>query len=154
MECNCSKSGVLTPQMDLLRSRQYFQQKKGKSMLVRAFVFILFLIMSTVEAWSAPPPDNKTIPPALETWKPWVLYGEEDRFCPTSYNSGELYRCIWPSRLELDIDRKGGRFSQSWLVFKEGWIPLPGSQEMWPQNVPLTKFSLKHYDSQGNFRVK
>ncbi|UCF82264.1 MAG: hypothetical protein JSV50_13805 [Desulfobacteraceae bacterium] len=106
-------------------------------MRFRSFVFISFLIISTAVAWAAPPPDKCTIPPALEAWKSWVLHGEEDRFCPTSYNSGETYRCIWPSRLDLDLDRKGGRFSQIWLVFKEGWVPLPGSQEMWPQNVKV-----------------
>ena len=106
-------------------------------MKFRAFVFISVFFMSMIAAWGAPPPDTDTIPPALETWKSWVLHGQDERFCPTSYNSGDVYRCIWPSRLDLDFDRKGGRFSQSWLVFKDGWVPLPGGPETWPQNVKV-----------------
>ena len=110
---------------------------KGGNMMVRTFAFISLFLMSTVVAWGAPSSNKESIPPALEMWKSWVLHGQEDRFCPTSYNSGDDYRCIWPSRLDLDFDRKGGRFSQSWLVLKEGWVPLPGGPESWPQNVKI-----------------
>ena len=106
-------------------------------MRFRALVFIAVFFMSMGVAWGAPSSDMDTIPPALETWKSWVLHGQDQRFCPTSYNSGDRYRCIWPSRLDLDFDRNGGRFSQTWLVFKDGWVPLPGGPETWPQNVKI-----------------
>ncbi len=104
-------------------------------MKIRALVFLLFYFIIAVAAQAAPLPDTDTIPSSLDPWKPWVLHGMEDRFCPTSYNNGDEYLCIWPSRLKLDLDRNGGRFIQHWLVFTKCWVPLPGGQEMWPRDV-------------------
>lgn len=106
-------------------------------MKIRAILFIPIFLLITVAAWAATAPDTESIPSSLEEWKPWVLHGKEDRLCPTSYNKGHIYRCIWPSRLELDLAKKGGRFTQQWLVFKEGWVPLPGTRGMWPQDVKV-----------------
>ena len=106
-------------------------------MKVRSFVLMWTLLMITGTAFADLPPDTETIPPELERWKPWVLHGMENRFCPNSYNSGDQYRCIWPSRLVLSLDQRGGRFTQEWLVFKKGWVPLPGGREQWPQAVKV-----------------
>lgn len=75
------------------------------------------------------------VPADLEPWKAWVLHGEEHRVCPVSFDNGEEYRCIWPSRLNLDLDLQGGRFRQDWLVFTRSWVPLPGNKESWPRDV-------------------
>ena len=107
-------------------------------MKCRILAFVSALLMSTFGAWASSFPDTDTvIPPALEQWKSWVLYEQEDRFCPTSYDNGDIYRCIWPSRLTLDLGKGGGRFTQRWLVFRKGWVPLPGEQDMWPQEVKV-----------------
>lgn len=86
------------------------------------------------------------IPSALKPWKEWVLYGEEEKACPTYYNNGEEYCCIWPSRLGLSLNAKGGTFEQQWLVLAEGWVPLPGNKDTWPvevrangEKVPVTQ---------------
>ncbi len=109
---------------------------KGGIMKVLMSVFSAFLIL-TMAASAAPLPDTDTIPPSLDPWKAWVLHGEEKRFCPTSYNDGETFRCVWPSALDLDLDRNGGRFNQQWLVVVEGRVPLPGSETHWPLNVKV-----------------
>jgi len=75
------------------------------------------------------------IPSALKPWKDWVLYGEEEKSCPTYYNNGEEYCCIWPSRLQLSLNEKRGNFEQQWLVLAEGWVPLPGNKDTWPMDV-------------------
>jgi hypothetical protein len=106
-------------------------------MTVRWVAFFWAFFAAAAVASAAPPTDTETIPSCLEEWKPWVLHGEEGRFCPFAYNDGEAYRCIWPSRLDLAFDQKGGRFSQQWLVFKRTWVPLPGGNEVWPQNVKV-----------------
>ncbi len=106
-------------------------------MKLKVFVFILAILISTVAVWAAPPFDLDDIPPSLEPWKAWVLHGQEDRFCPVSYNNGQEYKCIWPSRLNLDLDANGGRFIQQWLVFAKDWVPLPGSGKTWPQDVTI-----------------
>jgi hypothetical protein len=74
------------------------------------------------------------IPAALKPWKNWVLYGEEQKGCPSYYNS-QQYCCIWPSRLNLSLNSRGGNFEQQWLVLSEGWVPLPGNSETWPMDV-------------------
>ena len=106
-------------------------------MKIRVLVIIFFLAAITVIANPASAADTETIPPALEQWKSWVLHGMEERFCPSPYNNGNIYMCTWPSRLKLDLHGKGGRFTQRWIVFKKGWIPLPGGPETWPGDVKV-----------------
>ncbi|MDY6790019.1 MAG: hypothetical protein SWH54_02005 [Thermodesulfobacteriota bacterium] len=106
-------------------------------MKVKTLVCMLAILLINVAVLAAPPLDLNTIPPSLEPWKAWVLHGQEDRFCPVAYNNGEETKCLWPSRLNLELDADGGRFSQQWLVFTKDWVPLPGSQKIWPQNVKI-----------------
>ncbi len=77
------------------------------------------------------------IPDNLTEWQSWVLHGMEERLCPTDYNDSENYRCAWPSRLELYMEQKDGRFEQEWIVFADLWAPLPGEPGKWPMNVEL-----------------
>ena len=111
-----------------------FISKKGGTVRALLVTFIFFLLMVvTVDA--AQHPDTDTIPKNLEPWKPWVLHGEEERFCPTFYNDSDAYICTWPSDLDLDIHGKGGRFVQRWFLFVKGWVPLPGGHGEWPRQV-------------------
>jgi len=110
---------------------------RSKRMKIRAMVFVLAFLIKAVAVWAAPLPDTESIPQELQQWESWVLYGKEDRFCPTSYDNGDQYRCIWPSRLILNLDPKGGKFTQVWMAFKKGRVPLPGGTDMWPQGVTI-----------------
>lgn len=78
-----------------------------------------------------------SIPEALADWRDWVLHGKEQLRCPTPYNNASDFRCQWPARLQLSIDADGGRFEQSWLMFAEGWVALPGGPSWWPQGVTV-----------------
>jgi hypothetical protein len=91
---------------------------------------------------SAPPsgaeaPDTSVIPSELEKWKPWVLFGHEERFCPARFDEGDVTYCRWPSRLRLELTSGGGRFSQEWLVAVESWVELPGGPAQWPGDVKV-----------------
>jgi len=98
------------------------------------FYLSIFVSLSTgVEAATG----MTGIPDDLMEWRSWVLYGIEERLCPADYNNGESYRCAWPSRLELYIEQKDGRFEQEWVVFAGTWVPLPGEPGKWPRNVEL-----------------
>jgi len=77
------------------------------------------------------------IPPELARWKPWVLYGMDDKLCPARCNDAETSACVWPSRLNLTIADTSGHFEQQWLVFKDAWIVLPGNREIYPDGVEL-----------------
>ena len=104
------------------------------AMLIAAFV--LPAIPAHVLA-AAPVQDTETIPADLERWKPWVLHGRERQLCPIAYNNGEAFQCVWPSRLSLALDRKGGRMTQEWRVFVKDRVVLPGGGNVWPVDVKV-----------------
>ena len=101
-------------------------------------VFMLALVVFAFQAapvWSV----NKDTgaPPQLKAWSSWVLHGFEDQLCPPRYNGSQGQRCTWPSRLNLEVNGTGGHFGQSWLVMSESWLPLPGGEGAWPEEVLL-----------------
>ncbi len=106
-----------------------------KKIWVAAVIICAFLMTSL----SAPAvvPDTESIPSDLERWKPWVLHGKETHLCPINCNDGKAFQCVWPSRLNLALDRKGGRLIQEWRVFVKDWVSLPGSTNVWPLNVKV-----------------
>ena len=77
------------------------------------------------------------IPEPLKPWVGWVLHGEEGVLCPFLHDkdSDDDRRCAWPSRLQLVLTEKGGRFTQQWRLYKREWVALPGNRKTWPQDV-------------------
>lgn len=80
---------------------------------------------------------EQNIPDTLKPWIGWVLHGHEEKRCPSQYDNENSYRCLWPSRLELEVDNKEGHFSQKWRIFNDDWISLPGEKKFWPQEVKV-----------------
>lgn len=101
-----------------------------------AGLILISLLPGLTKSFSAevPPPE---IPPELMRWQNWVLYGRQEALCPVNYNDGAVVNCRWPTRLTLDIGAESGKFEQDWLMFAEGWVPLPGSGEIWPGSVTV-----------------
>ncbi len=97
---------------------------------------IALLLSLLCTALSARPIAPDAIPPDLAQWRDWVLHEHPDRNCPSLYNRDERL-CAWPSRLAMDLDEQGGAFLQQWQVEREGWVPLPGGGEIWPQSVKV-----------------
>ena len=91
--------------------------------------FLLFLLFPVAAA-------AVDVPAQLESWVPWVLHGQEQRFC-TSSSDGKQQFCIWPEPLVMALDGSGGNFSQGWHMKRDGWIALPGSEKLWPQQVKI-----------------
>ena len=87
-------------------------------------------------ALAQPVPD---VPAALAPWRNWVLYGEEFRACPvrngTLPGQAANHLCTWPGTLTLDVAAGGAKFDQTWTVYAESWVPLPGNAELWPTDV-------------------
>lgn len=81
---------------------------------------------------AAPPP----VPESLRPWIPWAMHGHEEDLCPT-LPEGEDRVCAWGGRLELSLSAGGGRFSQTWELYAEGPIPLPGGASQWPLDVKV-----------------
>jgi len=84
-----------------------------------------------------PNADTHYVPDELKEWAPWVLHGKEKLLCPTKYNNTESNICAWPGKIYLDLNDKGGQFTQRWTVYAKTWIELPGSGEVWPENISV-----------------
>ena len=89
---------------------------------------------------SATGQDAAYVPPELESWRSWVLQGQEHRSCPFLYDSDatqeKSFLCAWPGKLEIEVTAQSGAFVQRWTVFgTEQWLPLPGDERIWPRDV-------------------
>ena len=87
---------------------------------------------------------QQAMPQSLRDWEGWVLRGEEFRRCPflasANLQPGQpidagAFRCSWPERLSLNVDARGGSFTQRWQVYADSWVALPGDTEHWPRDV-------------------
>lgn len=96
---------------------------------------LLAVLLLAVPAAAGPlaPAD---VPEPLKPWVTWALRGSEEAVCPF-LNGGDERECAWPATLRLELHEKGGRFTQSWRVYAETWVPLPGDAERWPQDVTV-----------------
>ncbi len=97
--------------------------------------FLLFLLALLSLGTSATAQEPRSIPPALREWESWATWNDPHRFCPTPYSDTKTHRCFWPSRLDLQVTNSSGSFALSVMAFHETWIPLPGSSDVWPQDV-------------------
>ncbi len=93
---------------------------------------LLLLLATMGVAFAAPDP---RIPEPLQAWEGWALWGQDTRACPPPYNDQAKPVCLWPAELNLAVTPSGAKFSFEATVFRESWVPLPGSADLWPQNV-------------------
>ena len=92
----------------------------------------LFLIA----ALAAAPAD---VPAPLVPWIPWVMHGRPEAGCPFLAGGDGAARCLWPSRLALSADDRGGGFRQEWAVYdaRGADVALPGDEKAWPREVKV-----------------
>ena len=75
------------------------------------------------------------IPPQLKPWQDWATWNDKDRESPSAFNSTKDRIPFWPSRLSLEAGGSTGKWQVEVEVFGKTWVPLPGSEKAWPQNV-------------------
>ncbi|HVU03649.1 MAG TPA: hypothetical protein VHE30_17945 [Polyangiaceae bacterium] len=125
--------------------------------MIRRLPFALLWLVVVVLARraGAEPLDPAHVPPPLAPWTDWVLADTGDARCPTFQGSPELIRCVWPSRLALDLDEKGGRFEQRFHLDTTTWVPLPGDDTQYPQDVRSTgkKLVVVPHDGRPSVRL-
>jgi hypothetical protein len=98
-----------------------------------ASVFACFLLAAT--AGLAEPLAREDVPEPLQPWIDWALRGHEAGTCPFLNESGER-RCVWPGRLSLALDARGGSFTQEVFVAIATEVELPGGADgAWPEDV-------------------
>ncbi len=106
-------------------------------------LLVLVLFSLSIQASIAIQPGNTVplaksdVPDPLKTWIPWALHGHETKSCPYIYNQASQTVCAWATRLNVNLRKRGGRFTQQWQVYAPSWLRLPGDQKLWPQNVKL-----------------
>jgi hypothetical protein len=102
---------------------------------VRLLLIVPMALLLLPSASHADPISREKTPEALRPWIDWVLFGHEEERCPFFQGQADQRECAWPSRLDLDLDDHGGRFTQDWLLYRDAWVPLPGGPRTWPQDV-------------------
>ncbi|MFT7458570.1 MAG: hypothetical protein ACI909_001243 [Planctomycetota bacterium] len=95
------------------------------------FFFLIIALSISVTAEESVPPVE------LGKWKSWVLEKHPDIDCPRLDVQASNRRCAWPGELNIQVTRGGVSFSQSWEVYGESWLNLPGNQQHWPSNVQV-----------------
>lgn len=127
------------------------------------FVLLFFteaVFSSAVSASSAT--DTGHIPEPLKQWIPWVLKDNPSIQCPISYKQNKHF-CAYPGSLNIKLKQNTGNFQQTWQVFAESWITLPGDMSNWPVEVTVNKKTrpvINHYNKpalllpKGNYRIK
>jgi hypothetical protein len=98
-----------------------------------ALLAILFCHIGSV------PAQQLAIPPELKPWESWVMYGQEFRRCPlrngVAEDGADAFVCTWPGRMHVAVSSSGGEFRQSWRIYADSWVALPGDGEHWPEDV-------------------
>lgn len=74
------------------------------------------------------------VPPELDPWVEWVKEAHPEQDCPRDAASGDVTRCIWISRLELDVG-DALTFRMNVRVYAETAVTLPGDTTLRPISV-------------------
>lgn len=101
----------------------------------RAWVGAIAMLLATTAA--AEPLSREAVPEPLRPWVDWVLHGHERERCVPLLGETDRRECAWPASLALTLDDAGGRFTQEWTVEHDSWVPLPGAETPWPQDVTV-----------------
>ncbi|OUS27582.1 hypothetical protein A9Q99_14150 [Gammaproteobacteria bacterium 45_16_T64] len=107
--------------------------------LTAVLLYCCLLFSSSVSAVQIAP----YIPESLLPWEAWVMHEHKEYACPHKYDQQSGRFCRWPTSLSLDITSSGATFQQSWRLYREGWVVLPGDHYYWPKNVALIKTESK-----------
>lgn len=73
------------------------------------------------------------VPEALRPWKAWVAEKHPELPCPVSHGGDAV--CVAYGSLHLDLNARGGTFTQAVQVFGGQWVRLPGGAVAWPKDA-------------------
>ena len=105
----------------------------SRTKLIVLLLLAIVLVSSNIKATPLSP---ENVPEPLKPWVDWVLHGEV-KPCPYLDGTEDSRICSWSSRLSLSLSDKTGSFDQQWRIYADTWVPLPGSNEQWPQEVKV-----------------
>jgi len=150
----------------LLYTRTFYKKASTQTRYCRLNLFaVIILSLILFNNSFANTSQDAYIPTELKQWIPWVLKDNPSASCPILYNQNQNF-CAYPDILALQLDEKTGRFQQHWQVYATSWVPLPGDDKYWPENVqinaqlhpvvsrqgkPFIQLELGEYDLTGEF---
>jgi len=124
---------------------------------------LVFLAILTLAhpAWAGPQARPQArehsaqwIPPALQSWEGWVLFGLDAAGCPPRAGDPALRECAFPSRLSVQAGEFGAGFTMTWRVFAARNVPLPHAPGLWPAAVTVDGQPAAVLDASGTPEVR
>lgn len=100
------------------------------SSTVRSLWLVCVVLLTSLPLLGA-----EVIPDDLKPWQNWVLKNDSQQLCPSAWNQANNHFCEWPAYLTLDVAANQATFTQSGVLFDEGWVLLAGDQDNWPTAV-------------------
>ncbi|MGL6289600.1 MAG: hypothetical protein ACRC2H_02820, partial [Silanimonas sp.] len=126
---------------------------------MRARAWILAGLLMAVSLMAASGATSAVAPPpGLQGWEAWVTDQQAFRRCPLQAGQAgggeQEFDCAWPGVLDVQADASGARFAQRWTTYAEAWVPLPGSDEHWPQQVRVNGAAVPVVDRSGRPSIR
>ncbi len=90
---------------------------------------LLFCLLVSLPVWA-----DVYVPPALEDWVDWVEDAHPERRCPADQATGSSRRCVWISRLDLNV-AEGLQFEMQVRTYSRSRVALPGDARNRPEDV-------------------
>ncbi|MFE8073167.1 hypothetical protein QQM79_19060 [Marinobacteraceae bacterium S3BR75-40.1] len=115
-----------------IRHMEVYCRSSGHCLTLLSTLFLIFLMLIP-EARAAL--REQDIPPQLSPWVNWVLPDQGQLACPRTMDETAAFFCAWPGRLHLSEGDQRVRFRQSWTLYDQAWVPLPGESGSWPEEV-------------------
>lgn len=108
-----------------------------RMLLTVLLLWTLWPVGAGAEPGSREPATTAPLPAALEPWSPWVLHGQDQRFCPAERNDAASRLCLFPGAVTLELLPEGARFSLAVQAYAPARLTLPHAERVWPQTVLL-----------------
>lgn len=129
----------------------------GRVVVGLCAVMIGWILLGGLAA-AAEPLARKDVPAPLAPWIDWVLRGHEEAACPflqaTGRRGGGERACVWPGRLALELDARGGRFRQTVFAARSADVALPGGGATWPEDVRVDGERVPVGEAEGGPRIR
>jgi hypothetical protein len=103
----------------------------------RAAWLLAIVAMATVgQVFAEVRPEGAVaVPPALEPWRGFALYGAARELCPPDGNNPSARICLFPTSLALALDATGASFTLRARLFDEGPVLLPRGEGVYFEGV-------------------
>lgn len=89
------------------------------------------------EVDSLKPIEQDDLPKELKGWVKWVLDGKKKSGCNFAYNDFNQKYCYYISNLDIDINGNNVSFSMNVSTKEKGFVRVPGSVEVFPQQISV-----------------